>query len=47
MARALFCLNAHCGMMFSLLDENDVHLSGYHCPIHLSVKFNEYMGGVN
>ena len=33
MAKAVFNLNAHCGTVFTFLDEKDVHSTNQHCPI--------------
>jgi hypothetical protein len=39
LAEALFNFNAHCRTMFSLSDEECVHVIGQHCPVHpLKVK---------
>jgi hypothetical protein len=39
-ARALFNVNAHCGTVFSSLDEKDLHSVGQHCPVRpLKVTF--------
>jgi hypothetical protein len=33
-AGALFTFSAHCGTVFSVSDEKDVHLMGQCCPVH-------------
>jgi hypothetical protein len=33
-ARVLFILNVHFGTVFSFSDKKDVHLMGWHFPIH-------------
>lgn len=40
-ARAMFSLNTHCGTMFSLLDENDIHLMVQCLPI-CPLKVNKW-----